>query len=94
MGFTSCSDLRTYICMKTTMEISDALILRAKAFARREHTTLRALTEEGLAKVLDEKSSAPAVQVKPVTFKGKGLSESFQGAEWAVIRDAAYASDA
>lgn len=79
--------------MKTTMEISDALLLRAKAFARSEHTTLRALTEEGLAKVLDERASPRTVQVKPVTFKGKGLSEDFKQADWATLRDAAYGSD-
>lgn len=76
--------------VKTTLEISDALLLKAKAVAKSEHTTLRALTEEGLAKVLDEKERPSTIQVKPVTFKGEGLGEGFEGANWSTFRDAAY----
>jgi hypothetical protein len=76
--------------MKTTLEISDALFLRAKSFAQREQTTLRALTEEGLTKILDERQVAGPLKIKPVTFKGKGLSPEFQGVDWPTIRDTAY----
>jgi hypothetical protein len=79
--------------MKTTLEISDSLFHRAKAFARSQHTTLRALTEEGLARVLDEREVPVLIQLKPVTFKGKGLSPEFQTGEWARFRDAAYGEE-
>lgn len=40
--------------MKTTIEVSDALFLSAKTFAQESQTTLRALIEEGLRRVLSD----------------------------------------
>jgi hypothetical protein len=74
--------------MKTTIEISDNLLARAKARAREQHITLRSLIEKSLASTLDQPLNTP--KVKPVTFKGKGLSPGFAGADWSQIRDAIY----
>jgi hypothetical protein len=52
--------------MKTTIEVSDALFATAKNLARERQTSLRALVEEGLRRVLSEATS----QVKPA-FKLK-----------------------
>jgi len=76
--------------MKTTLEISDHLLARAKAIARKRKTTLRSLTEEGLRKVLEAEESSPQRMLQPVTFKGRGLSTEFNGVSWREIRDAAY----
>lgn len=76
--------------MKTTLDVSDNLLARAKELARRERVTLRSLAEEGLEHVLAERESAPPCKVDPVTFKGEGLSAEFRGASWQMIRDAAY----
>lgn len=38
--------------MKTTIEVSDKLFNSAKALAQRDQTTMRALIEEGLRRVL------------------------------------------
>jgi hypothetical protein len=80
------SDMVTH--MKTTIEIAEPLLLRAKACARERRITLRSLIEASLAAALDQPPTAARVQ--PVTFKGKGLSRDFEGASWNQIRDSIY----
>ena len=43
--------------MKTTIDVSDALMARAKQVAQQRQTTLRQLVEEGLRQVLDQHQS-------------------------------------
>lgn len=74
--------------MKTTIEIADNLLARAKDRARAQHVTLRSLIERSLAVALDQ--PLPATLVKPITFKGNGLSREFEDASWDKIRDAIY----
>ncbi len=76
--------------MKTTIEISDSILAGAKRLARDQNVTLRSLVEEGLQKVLEQRSEREPIEVRPVTFRGQGLSAQFQGASWQQIRDAAY----
>jgi hypothetical protein len=76
--------------MKTTLEISDSILARAKELAREQQVTLRSLAEEGLRKVIEERSSRKQTRVRPVTFGGEGLAPEFRGATWQRIRDAAY----
>lgn len=45
--------------MKTTIDIADPLFDRARRLARERGTTLRALVEDGLRRVLDEPGPAP-----------------------------------
>jgi hypothetical protein len=74
--------------MKTTIELSDALFRQAKATAAREATTVRALVEEGLRKVLAERKSRPVFRLRQATFRGEGLQA---GAEnWDAIRERIY----
>ena len=70
--------------MKTTIEISDNLLIRAKKRAREKHITLRSLIEESLAASLDQ--PLPTKRVVPLTFIGKGLSRDFEGDSWEEIR--------
>ena len=76
--------------MKTTLEISDHLLARAKLLAAKRKTTLRSLTEEGLRRVLEAEEVESKVQIRPVTISGSGLSLEFCDASWKQIRDAAY----
>lgn len=74
--------------MKTTIELSENLLLRAKARAKEESVTLKALIERSLTATLEE--PLPQSDVQPVTYKGKGLSPEFENASWDQIRDAIY----
>jgi hypothetical protein len=59
--------------MKTTVDISDPLLEEAKAVARREGTTVRALVEEGLRRALAERRERKEARGRVVTFRGRGL---------------------
>jgi hypothetical protein len=74
--------------MKTTVDIADDLLLRAKREAEASHTTLRSLIEEGLRAVLGRKVAAGEPPITPVTFRGDGLQPEFRGKGWDAIRDA------
>lgn len=77
--------------MKTTIDIPDALLAEAQELARRQGTTLKALTTEGLRKVLAEKKAKKKpFKLRDVSFGGDGLTEEFKNASWEQIRDAIY----
>jgi hypothetical protein len=76
--------------MKTTVELPDALLNRARRLAAREGTTIRALVEESLRRVLAERERGQRFELKPVTFKGEGLSPEASRGGWDEIRDRIY----
>jgi hypothetical protein len=76
--------------MKTTVEIPDALLDEARRLATRQGTTLRALIEQGLRRVIAERKRASAFRLRKATFKGEGLQSHVAGASWERIRDIAY----
>jgi hypothetical protein len=76
--------------MKTTLELSKTLLVQAKAHATRERTTLRALVEEGLRRVLGEARQRRPFKLSDGSFRGKGRQPEFQNADFGRIRDAAY----
>ncbi len=66
--------------MKTTIDIANGLFEEAKKIARRDNTTLKALIEEGLRRMVEEKKRQRAFRLKKVTFKGRGLSRELRDA--------------
>jgi hypothetical protein len=77
--------------VKTTIEIADDLFDKVHALARREKTTFRALTEEGLRLVVkNKKDKARKWKWKLITVKGQGLTDEFKNASWEQIRDEIY----
>ena len=76
--------------MKTTIEISDALLEDAKKTAARENTTLRALVERGLREVIAQRKRRPRFRLRKATFKGKGLSADARGGDWNRLRELSY----
>lgn len=76
--------------MKTTVEISDSLLKQVKSLASKEHTTVKALVEEGLRRITAERQRAKPFKLRKVSFRGNGLQPQMAGASWQQIRDAAY----
>ena len=76
--------------MKTTIEIADDLFKRAQRVARKEKTTFRSLTEQGLRLVLAGKQAKPKQLPPLVTVRGSGISNEFKSASWDKIRDEIY----
>lgn len=76
--------------MKTTVDISDALLERARDLLAAEKTTLRALIEEGLRLVIDEHAGRKPFKLRQVSFEGRGLQPEVRDADWNTIRSLAY----
>lgn len=74
--------------MKTTVDITDSLLEAARREAERERTTLRALIEEGLRRVLEERRRPMDFTLRQVTFGGEGLDPEIRG--WDDIRQRGY----
>jgi hypothetical protein len=79
-----------YQPMKTTIEISDPLLLEARKVAQREGVTLRALVERGLDRVIRETKRPISFKLRRATFNGKGLREEFRSSPWEAIRHEIY----
>jgi hypothetical protein len=73
--------------MKTTVEIADALLDEAKAYAADRGLTLRQLIEEGLRSTLQRKPRT-RFRLRDGSFGGKGLKEG--AFTWPEIRQRAY----
>jgi len=76
--------------MKTTIHIPDALLEEAKKVAAGEHTTVTALVEQGLRKIVAERQRKGVFRLRKATFKGKGLQPDVAGASWERIRELTY----
>lgn len=77
--------------MKTTVDISDALLREVRKLAIREGVTLRALVERGLHRVVAEtRREAPPFKLRRASFKGKGRQPGLRDASWENVRDMVY----
>lgn len=76
--------------MKTTVEISDPLLDAAREEARRRSTTVNALIEEGLCRILADEASRAPFQLRRCSFAGRGLRAGLEDASWDQLRKLAY----
>jgi hypothetical protein len=76
--------------MKTTLDIPDPLLHEARRVAAREGTTLRALVEQGLRRIVAEKKRRPAFRLRKASFGGHGLRPELRDAGWERLRDLVY----
>lgn len=76
--------------MKTTIQIPDSLFEDARKLAHRERTTLKALIEEGLRRIISDRKRRTGFRLRKATFKGTGLQSHLTGATWDQIRELSY----
>lgn len=76
--------------MKTTVEISDELLEKAKRLAAKRRTTLRAIIEQSLRNTLKEQRRMETYELPDRSVDGQGLQPGFRDKPWSDIRDAAY----
>ncbi len=76
--------------MKTTVEISDALFAKVRERATAEGTTMRALIEEGLRRLLDDREKRTQFRLRKVSFAGEGLQPDLGTCSWSEIRGRVY----
>ena len=73
--------------MKTTVEISPALLARAKKLAAQRRTTLRALIEAGLRHVLaSEGAKSEPYRLPDARVNGQGLQPGLREGDWQQMR--------
>ena len=76
--------------MKTTIQIPDSLFAETRKLAQREQTTLKALVEEGLRRVISERRQRGRFRLRKATFRGRGLQPHLAAASWEQIRELSY----
>ena len=76
--------------MKTTIDIADDVLTRAKQQARRERTTLRDVVEQALRQHLAAPDTHRTFRLKRHPFKGKGRQSGVVEGEWHSVRDLIY----
>jgi hypothetical protein len=76
--------------VKTTVEISDALLREVRKLAAREGITLRTLVERGLHRVVAEAERPAPFKLRRASFNGKGLQPELREAPWERLRDLTY----
>ena len=79
------ADMGTH--MKTTVEIAEDLLRKAKAVAAKERTTLRALLEEGLRWALGKRRRRGTFAFRDASVEGQGVQPGTTEGDWATWRD-------
>lgn len=76
--------------MKTTVEISDALLDRARRHARRSGRPVRALIEEGLRLVLESETAGPSYRLPDCSVGDAGGPNPLEALSWQDLRGEIY----
>ncbi len=76
--------------MKTTIDLPDDLLERAKAMAVSEQTTLKSLIEEGLRWVLSRKKRPERFVLRDAAVAGDGVNDGLTEGDWGQLRQRIY----
>ena len=79
-----------YAHMTTTIDISDSILLQAKRLAARRGTTVKALVELGLRRVIAERNSDTRFVFQPVTDQLGAGAIPPATMPWEQVRDLIY----
>lgn len=77
-------------CMKTTIDIADALLARAKRHAHRAGVPLRAVVEEGLRRVLAAEDAPTPYQLPDLSVGDARHENPLESLSWPDLRDEIY----
>jgi hypothetical protein len=76
--------------MKTTVEIPDALLDRARRHARRSGRPVRSLIEDGLRLVLQAESGSPTYELPDCSVGDEDAPNPLESLSWQDLRDEIY----
>jgi hypothetical protein len=76
--------------VKTTLDIHDALLLRAKRLSKRTGRPLRALVEQGLELVLSQEASPSRYELPDCSVGKSGDGNPLETWSWQDLRDEIY----
>jgi len=76
--------------MKTTLDIQDALLARAKRHAKRVRRPLRAIVEEGLHRVLSDHPVAEAYELPDASVGDPNADDPLEALSWQDLRAEIY----
>jgi hypothetical protein len=76
--------------MKTTIDIADDLLRRARRTARQENITLKTLAEEGLRLAIERRQRKRTVEIKPHVVTGKAMPTELS---WDRLREVLYGEE-
>lgn len=76
--------------MKTTVEISDALLDRARRYGRKHGKPVRALIEEGLRRVLESEEPTGSYRMPDCSVGTVGKPNPLEQLSWQDLRQEIY----
>ena len=76
--------------MKTTIDISDALLDRAKRHAKKVGKPLRVLVEDGLRRVLEDRAPRARYRLPDRSVGTPGARNPLETLSWQDLRDEIY----
>ncbi|MXY25526.1 MAG: DUF2191 domain-containing protein [Acidobacteria bacterium] len=76
--------------MKTTIDIQDALLVRAKRYARRNGHPLRAVVEEGLRLVLSAPAARSRYRLPDMSVGDLDSPDPLEAFSWQDLREMIY----